>query len=121
MKPDEIRDAVKMLRAALGLSQERLARRLNVTLRTVARWETAGEKLPPMTLNRLRLFALHHQVFDAATLFEAKMREHLDWEFSEIELEYTPQTREEYLLVVDVLKRCRSGRRPMLTWNKLTG
>ncbi len=41
MTPDEIRD----LRLRLGLSQEALARRMGVSMNTVARWE-GGSRRP---------------------------------------------------------------------------
>jgi transcriptional regulator with XRE-family HTH domain len=45
-------DAIKELRVALGISQETLAHRIGVTLRTVARWET-GDRVPLEGLAKL--------------------------------------------------------------------
>jgi transcriptional regulator with XRE-family HTH domain len=57
------------LRKRLGETQESLARRLNVSLQTVALWET---KRPPQGIVLLRLSSLaaEHQHADLAQIFE---------------------------------------------------
>ncbi len=52
VKCDEI---IKSIRSRLGLSQENLARVLDVSLRTIIRWETEGDDPPPLQRERLEL------------------------------------------------------------------
>jgi DNA-binding transcriptional regulator YiaG len=69
MANTEIGDAIKELRKALGgFSQERFARRLGTTTRTVARWE-ASESLSASILSRLRSDALAANAWDQADVF----------------------------------------------------
>lgn len=76
----DIGSAIKELRKALGdISQERFARKLGTTTRTIARWE-AAEALSPQILSRLRAMAIGVGARDAADFFEGKLREKLDWE-----------------------------------------
>ena len=114
--PTDIRTAVKALRVALGLGQEGLARQLNVATRTVARWETPGETLPPSTLTRLRLFALNAGAIDAVAVFDAainnaKITRDLFYggDSGDAERQYTPQNVEELAVVIDALKHHRAG------------
>ena len=49
-----IRDLIRQTRDRLAVSQEALARKLGVSVRTIARWEL-GESTPsPLALNQLR-------------------------------------------------------------------
>jgi transcriptional regulator with XRE-family HTH domain len=101
--------AIKELREALGgISQERFARRLGTTTRTISRWE-AAETLSPQILSRLRSIAISVSAQDAADFFESKLREDLDWE-SDITEDYaTPATEDEHALVSEFLKRYRAN------------
>jgi transcriptional regulator with XRE-family HTH domain len=105
----DIGAAIKELRDALGgISQERFARRLGTTTRTVARWE-AAKSLSPQVLSRLRSIAISVSARDAAEFFESKLREDLDWE-SDITQDYaTPATEDEHALVSEFLKRYRAN------------
>lgn len=47
-------DALKTLRATLGLSQAQLATQLGVTVSTVAKWEQAVHPIPPLARKLLR-------------------------------------------------------------------
>jgi transcriptional regulator with XRE-family HTH domain len=76
----DLGSAIKELRTALGgVSQERFARKLGTTTRTVARWEAAAN-LSPRILSRLYAIATSVRALDAADFFESKIREVLDWE-----------------------------------------
>ncbi len=50
----EIREDIRGLREALGLSQEELARLLGVSVRSVSRWECGGSEPHPLALRELR-------------------------------------------------------------------
>jgi transcriptional regulator with XRE-family HTH domain len=66
----ELSSALIELRKRLGETQESLARRLNVSLQTVALWET---RRPPQGIVLLRLSSLaeEYQHTDLAQIFEA--------------------------------------------------
>jgi len=66
----ETAEAIKLLRSSLGLSQERLARELDVSWRTVARYEAGGNP-DVLELAKLQKFALEHGRDAIATVFEA--------------------------------------------------
>jgi transcriptional regulator with XRE-family HTH domain len=122
-QPGNVWNAVKALRQFLGISQEKLARRLNVTVRTVARWEwkTPDETLPASTLNRLRVFALNVGAVDVAQVFEAQMKKDLDLNENGPESPYTPRNPQECAIVIEALERHRAGitERPQLTHNSI--
>jgi transcriptional regulator with XRE-family HTH domain len=105
----EIGTAIKELREALGsISQERFARKLGTTTRTVSRWE-AAESLSPQILSRLRSIAISVSARDAAEFFESKLREDLDWEPDVSEGYATPATEDEQALISEFLKRYRAN------------
>lgn len=73
-----VSEAVKELRQALGgITQERFARNLGVTWRTVARWESPMQNIPVMTLSTLRSIAVAAKAKNSADCFESKIREKL--------------------------------------------
>jgi transcriptional regulator with XRE-family HTH domain len=53
-----LRDALRRLRERLDFTQEQMARFLNMSTRSVARWETEAGSLPLWQLMRLRLMAV---------------------------------------------------------------
>jgi transcriptional regulator with XRE-family HTH domain len=112
MKNTEIGDAIKGLRKVLGgISQERFARRLGTTTRTVARWE-ASEALPSGVLIHLRNIALAAYAWDAADFFTEKLHQLLDpcWrdeDFDDFAIAM-PRNAEEQTLVDELLKRYRT-------------
>lgn len=109
MPPNDIGAAIKELRKALGdISQERFARRLGTTTRTISRWE-AADTLSPQILSRLRSIAISVGARDAADFFENKLREDLDWEPDAAEDYATPATEDEHALVSEFLKRYRAN------------
>ncbi len=66
-----ITETIRALREALGISQEHLARRLNVSLRTVARYEK--DHTPnPLILSKLRLLAVQANRPDLAAILEER-------------------------------------------------
>jgi len=99
--------ALKALRKALGLSQERFAWKLGITTRTVAAWES-GRVIPPGTASSLRRTALSIGEQEIADVFEACIRERLEWIPDGLE---GPQTDEEIALVAKVLKEHRARKR----------
>jgi len=106
---NDIGAAIKELRKALGdISQERFARRLGTTTRTISRWE-AAEALSPQILSRLRSIAISVGAHDAADFFESKLREDLDWETDGSEDQAIPSTLEEHAIVSEFLKRYRAN------------
>ncbi len=109
MDNTELGDAIRQLRVTLGgISQERFARKLGTTVRTVARWE-ASESLSAPILSRLRSIALAAKARESAAFFEEKLREDLDWrEGDDFETWATPGTNDEYQLVDEFLKRYRA-------------
>ncbi len=64
------RKALKQLRKHLGgMSQEALARRLNITLRTVARWESGTNPVPVSPENLFALYQLSKGDEKLSTIF----------------------------------------------------
>ena len=53
MRDEESKHEIKRLRLALGLTQERFARELGVTLSTVSRWETGRSQPSALAQRRL--------------------------------------------------------------------
>jgi DNA-binding transcriptional regulator YiaG len=53
---ENVKDKIRTLRTALGLTQEELARQIDVSLATVQRWET--DKVVPSRLARKELVRL---------------------------------------------------------------
>jgi transcriptional regulator with XRE-family HTH domain len=105
MDSGDLAEAVKKLRGAVGLTQERFAWKLGYTTRTIARWETPGTVIPPSNLTRLRGLALSLERLELVAIFEYHIRRRLDWIPDGID---GPQTQEEYLLVSELLKRHRA-------------
>jgi DNA-binding transcriptional regulator YiaG len=56
MTMENVKDKIRTLRTALGLTQEELARQIDVSLATVQRWET--DKVVPSRLARKELVRL---------------------------------------------------------------
>ena len=46
-------ETIKLIRGKLGLSQEKFAARVGVTLKTMSRWERGKSKPSPLALGRL--------------------------------------------------------------------
>jgi transcriptional regulator with XRE-family HTH domain len=106
--PENLKDALRQLRAALGgLTQERFARKLGITVRTAARWE-ASEKLSPQILSRLRSIALGVSALELADWFGDQLQEALDLGPDETLIaEPAPGTPEEHDLIAEFLRRYR--------------
>jgi transcriptional regulator with XRE-family HTH domain len=105
-----IGDAIKELRKALGnISQERLARVLGSTTRTVARWE-ASDSLSPSALSQLKSIAQKANAWGPADFFSQKLHEVLDWEEDDFDLDTSsvPGNEAEREIVQSVLKRYRA-------------
>lgn len=49
----DVKDRIKELRIALGLTQQEFADRLKVAKQTVSKWETAQRAVPDATLNSI--------------------------------------------------------------------
>lgn len=49
----ETRDRIKRLRERLGYTQEKMARELNVSLVTVARWELGSSEPSPLAIEKI--------------------------------------------------------------------
>lgn len=64
--PDMTPEEFRALRERLGLSQEKLARRLDVSQNTVARWESGSRKISGPAAVLLRLFVDMHEGKSAA-------------------------------------------------------
>jgi transcriptional regulator with XRE-family HTH domain len=119
----EIGNAIRELREALGgISQERFARKLGTTTRTVSRWE-AAEALSPRILSRLHAIASAVGAQETASFFDSKIRETLDWEPDITENQSTPgapdkqaisTTPVERALVSLVLELYRSNHKSIL-------
>ena len=111
MAQSEIGEAIKKLRQALGgISQERFARKLGVTVRTAARWE-AAESLSAPILSRLRGIAQAANAREIAEFFEERIRESLDFQEDDFFLEQialTPGSEDEKDLVAELLERYRN-------------
>jgi transcriptional regulator with XRE-family HTH domain len=85
-QPENLKDAIRQLRAALGgLTQERFARRLGITGRTAARWE-ASERLSPQILGQLRTLAAGARQWGLADWFEEQIREDLSLDLDDDEI-----------------------------------
>jgi len=48
------KEAIRELRSKLGLSQERLARKLGVSVLTVRRWEKGRSRPSPLAMERIQ-------------------------------------------------------------------
>ncbi len=111
-EPENIKDAMRQLRQALGgLTQERFARKLGITVRTAARWE-ASDTLSPQTLTQLRSLALGASEWALADWFETRIREDLDLRPDDEDLGDAapmPGTPEERDLVAEFLRRYRES------------
>jgi transcriptional regulator with XRE-family HTH domain len=106
----ELGEHIKKLREALGgISQERFARRLGTTVRTIARWE-AAEDLSPAILSRLHSIAQGAGAFELADFFEERLRADLDWQEGDsfgVDDAHEPGNADERQLVGELLRRYR--------------
>lgn len=109
---DDVHAAVKQLREALGgFTQERLARHLGVTTRTVARWESSGALIPESVIRRLRSIALSIDANDIAGVFHALIEAYEGRAKDPVPMipfnDPLPRTPEERFIVAAVLKAYR--------------
>ena len=109
MPPENLKGAFHQLRAFLGdLSQEQFARKLGITVRTVARWES-GQALSPRILSQMMSMARGVSAWDAAEWFKRELRAALKLGPDErLNEELAPETTEEHALIGEFLRRYRS-------------
>lgn len=72
----ELREALRRLRAELGLTQEQMSRRIGITTRSAARWESGSvDSLPPGQLINLRHLAIQTENEELAEYFHELLME----------------------------------------------
>lgn len=99
------REAIKELRAVMGISQETLARQLNVTVRTIARYEKEGPQVGKL-LSKLATLAVEQKRGDLAVAFADTVMTNLArlW----FKFPVFPRTNQEFricLTVLEILRR----------------
>lgn len=80
----------KDLRKQAGLSRQKAAEELNVTVRTIQNWETGGARIPWMAFRMLRLlrgFALPGVQWQGWSIFRGKLYSPTGRSFDVIDLE----------------------------------
>lgn len=109
----ELREALQHLREELGLTQEQMARRVAVTTRTIARWESGlVETLPIGQLVRLRHLAIQAENEDLADYFNELVTDSYargggDAETEAAVYELMPGNLAEWQVVGELLRRMR--------------